>query len=231
MTTAVRTSDSCSSALLIAGCLKGDNMTRSQQGWYHADGDPPNTLRFWDGNSWAAETVPDPSAIPPPRPALPTPSLLQAPTTSQQHRSSPPAKPWIKWIGLAPFGLIGIAILFSAVFGDSGSRPTTPSPAPAQATPTSLSEVERVRLSLRDRGVVDLLDDADLTIMAAAACVMAETSDTVEDFSSLIIQSYVGLDADTRAIVTVEDMAAIAGVQVLIYCPRQAERLGIGSVD
>ncbi len=27
-------------------------------GWYHAEGDPPNTQRYWDGNSWQGDPQP-----------------------------------------------------------------------------------------------------------------------------------------------------------------------------
>lgn len=30
-------------------------------GWYHADGDPPHTVRFWNGQEWEGEPRPAPS--------------------------------------------------------------------------------------------------------------------------------------------------------------------------
>jgi len=43
-------------------------------GWYYADGDAPNTVRYWDGTTWIGEAVPaaqpDPVAVAP-RPVLP----------------------------------------------------------------------------------------------------------------------------------------------------------------
>jgi uncharacterized RDD family membrane protein YckC len=32
-----------------------------QPGWYHADGDPPDTVRYWDGVEWADEVRPAPA--------------------------------------------------------------------------------------------------------------------------------------------------------------------------
>ncbi len=40
-------------------------------GWYHAQGDPPGTVRYWDGNLWQSEPVPAPAAYPPPPPGSP----------------------------------------------------------------------------------------------------------------------------------------------------------------
>lgn len=40
-------------------------MTSSQQpGWYHADGDPPGTHRYWDGSTWIGEPQPMAPASP-----------------------------------------------------------------------------------------------------------------------------------------------------------------------
>ena len=33
-------------------------------GYYHADGDPEQTVRYWDGTKWAGEPMPSPSASP-----------------------------------------------------------------------------------------------------------------------------------------------------------------------
>lgn len=33
---------------------------RSAPGWYHGSGDPPNTVRYWDGAAWTTEAVPPP---------------------------------------------------------------------------------------------------------------------------------------------------------------------------
>jgi len=37
----------------------GDEMTdQTQPGWYHAQGDPPGTHRYWDGASWQGDPQP-----------------------------------------------------------------------------------------------------------------------------------------------------------------------------
>lgn len=30
-------------------------MSQTQPGWYYADGDPPGTMRYWDGTQWVGE--------------------------------------------------------------------------------------------------------------------------------------------------------------------------------
>ena len=30
-------------------------MSQTEPGWYHADGDPPGTMRYWDGAQWVGE--------------------------------------------------------------------------------------------------------------------------------------------------------------------------------
>lgn len=47
-------------------------------GWYHAEGDAPGTVRWWDGSQWVGDPVPDTTALNPPsdvpsRAAAPTP--------------------------------------------------------------------------------------------------------------------------------------------------------------
>lgn len=41
-------------------------------GWYHADGDPPGTHRYWDGSQWTTDA--QPVAEPGPAPQAPTPA-------------------------------------------------------------------------------------------------------------------------------------------------------------
>ena len=42
-------------------------------GHYPAEGDPPNTLRYWDGEQWVGDPIPaPPSATPPPQPGAAT---------------------------------------------------------------------------------------------------------------------------------------------------------------
>ena len=37
-----------------------------QPGHYYAEGDPPDTVRYWDGTQWVGDPQPAPSAAPPP---------------------------------------------------------------------------------------------------------------------------------------------------------------------
>lgn len=48
------------------GAARLATLARMQQppGWYHAQGDPPGTQRWWDGELWQGEPVPSPSAGP-----------------------------------------------------------------------------------------------------------------------------------------------------------------------
>jgi len=43
-------------------------------GWYHAEGDPPNTERYWDGSAWTEGPRPigGMPSTPPPTPQMPT---------------------------------------------------------------------------------------------------------------------------------------------------------------
>jgi len=48
-------------------------------GWYHAQGDPPDTKRYWDGQAWQGEPqVMGAAPIPPPPGYAPTPNLADA---------------------------------------------------------------------------------------------------------------------------------------------------------
>lgn len=37
-------------------------MTYTEPGWYHGQGDPPGTVRWWDGEAWASDYVVQPGA-------------------------------------------------------------------------------------------------------------------------------------------------------------------------
>ncbi|MEL6984333.1 MAG: RDD family protein [Actinomycetota bacterium] len=44
-------------------------------GWYHAEGDPPGTNRYWDGTTWVGDPQPsNPQAAAPPQAAVPPPT-------------------------------------------------------------------------------------------------------------------------------------------------------------
>ena len=35
-------------------------MTNPEPGWYHGEGDPPDTVRWWDGSTWTTDPLPPP---------------------------------------------------------------------------------------------------------------------------------------------------------------------------
>lgn len=39
-------------------------MNQAPPGWYHAQGDPPNTQRYWDGNLWQGDPTPVTQQVP-----------------------------------------------------------------------------------------------------------------------------------------------------------------------
>ena len=45
---------------------KDGDMSTTEPGWYHVEGDPPRTQRFWDGDSWSDAPVPSPPGAPAP---------------------------------------------------------------------------------------------------------------------------------------------------------------------
>lgn len=47
-------------------------MSEMAAGWYHAEGDPPGTVRYWDGSLWRGEPQPSVSAQPAPPVGAPT---------------------------------------------------------------------------------------------------------------------------------------------------------------
>lgn len=73
-------------------------------GWYHAEGDPPNTERYWDGSAWQGEPQPvaaaPPSPHPPPAPAPPPPAGSPPPPAAAVP---PPGGPGPALTGTAPW--------------------------------------------------------------------------------------------------------------------------------
>lgn len=55
-------------------------------GWYHAQGDPPDTQRWWDGSAWVGGPQPVGAASP-------TPAATPVPTPPASVPSPPPAAP------------------------------------------------------------------------------------------------------------------------------------------
>ncbi len=88
-----------------------------QPGHYYAEGDPPDTVRYWDGNQWVGDPQPAPSAAPPSAAPPPPPSASANPTGGIRYAD----------LGVRFFAAlidIGIVIVLSFVlllvfFGDS----------------------------------------------------------------------------------------------------------------
>lgn len=63
-------------------------------GWYHGDGDPPDTQRYWNGSEWTSNALPipepfgktDPTA--PPAPTRPAPAASSEPTPPRDYPSA-----------------------------------------------------------------------------------------------------------------------------------------------
>ena len=100
-------------------------------GWYHAEGDPPGTSRYWDGSQWIGDPVqtgPAPAPAPQPDPygqAQPDPAA-QAPQTGQPGAVGPPPG-----ADYANTGFPGTGAAPPADFGTPGgftSQPTLASP-------------------------------------------------------------------------------------------------------
>lgn len=79
-------------------------MTSAQQpGWYHADGDPPGTHRYWDGSSWIGEPQ-----------SIGAPSGPGAATGLPPHVPGTLASPWQR-IGARLLDGVVLLLLFSAL--------------------------------------------------------------------------------------------------------------------
>lgn len=75
-------------------------------GWYQAEGDPPGTTRYWNGESWVGDYVVTPTA-----PA----SYGGSPGSSGPHNL---ASPWAR-IGARLIDLIVVLVLAAVVFGSA----------------------------------------------------------------------------------------------------------------
>lgn len=67
---------------------------QADAGWYHGEGDPAGTLRYWDGGQWVGE----PQF--PPQPAVQDPAPFQ-PGPSGNESWAPPPSPWTSQPGPA----------------------------------------------------------------------------------------------------------------------------------
>ena len=70
-------------------------------GWYHADGDPEGTHRYWDGNQWTTDAQPIAPATPPPPPTGGP--VNPASTAPPRTASNPIGWWWLGWIRMFDF--------------------------------------------------------------------------------------------------------------------------------
>lgn len=71
-------------------------MTSIGPGWYHAEGDPPDTVRYWDGELWRGDPQPSGGAAPPPpatAQAGAPPPLAGMGSVDDPHPGAMPASP------------------------------------------------------------------------------------------------------------------------------------------
>jgi uncharacterized RDD family membrane protein YckC len=102
-----------------------DTPSAQPPGWYHAQGDPPGTQRFWDGSQW--QGGPQPVAPPPPGGAA-GPGVVPAPGTAPASDLASPGQrigarliDWLLWVVITAV----ITLLFfdpdtAGGFGDNG---------------------------------------------------------------------------------------------------------------
>lgn len=103
-------------------------------GWYHAQGDPPGTERYWDGTAWtegprpagAAPTAPAASAAPSPSPTLGDPPPTIDSTTAMARSgvsasADTPVAPPSGFPGAPPSGLPPAGVAGFATYPESSS--------------------------------------------------------------------------------------------------------------
>lgn len=86
-------------------------------GWYHGEGDPPGTQRFWNGTEWVGEPVPQAAGGQPP-PAHPGPGLGAGPATNANTLArlfSNSGRINRATYGLTVLAAIGVSILLAIV--------------------------------------------------------------------------------------------------------------------
>ena len=78
-----------------------------EAGWYRAEGDPPDTQRYWDGDAWSGEPIPIPPTAPPSpaaRPAFERPADAAATASFEPSIYEPPVGSPELSIAQAPSG-------------------------------------------------------------------------------------------------------------------------------
>lgn len=100
----------------------GDTGDKAAAGWFHAEGDPPGTQRYWDGGAWQGE----PTSTPSPQP--PAPQTPPPPTASDripEHRSDAVirhAKTTFRWVNVVCVAITGLLFLIpNEAIGGGGS--------------------------------------------------------------------------------------------------------------
>ncbi|HEX7096580.1 MAG TPA: RDD family protein [Acidimicrobiales bacterium] len=85
-------------------------------GWYHAEGDPPGTQRFWDGRQWVGGPVP----------VQPPPGYRYGSRDVLPEIGRPLAEPWQRIVArlidsliVAMVAVVAVALLDPDLFGDT----------------------------------------------------------------------------------------------------------------
>ena len=91
-------------------------------GWYHAEGDPEGTHRYWDGERWTTDAQPVAPATPPPPPIggpIDTTSTIRPRTAS-----NPLGWWWLGWLRMFDFStrsrrreLVWFLVINTIIFG------------------------------------------------------------------------------------------------------------------
>lgn len=118
-------------------------------GWYAAEGDPPGTQRWWDGNQWVGEPQPIPSAAmpePAPMPEVTPPSIPDMPEIPEVGSPSS-TMPLLPGSGGVQDGVPSAATP-PAGMAPSGAFPGAPMPAPAGSMPGMYPESSKATLAL-----------------------------------------------------------------------------------
>ena len=118
-------------------------------GWYHAEGDPPNTERFWDGFAWTEGPRPigGSAGVAPPDDA---PTLISpdgTPPTGTPPAGTPPTDMPITGSGAGPPGstrAFRVSMTRRQQARTQRVRPISPEPLPAGSPPVSHLRVHRL---------------------------------------------------------------------------------------
>lgn len=149
-------------------------------GWFHAQGDPHGTQRYWDGNAWVGGPQPVPMAPtppPPPAPAVPPPPGPAAPNPAgtMPYGSAPGFEPpkkrsvW-KWV-------VGVIAGFVLVVGGCSYLVLRAATGPINAGNDFLAELQAG-------------DTAGAWALSDPACFEAEGIAALDVFAGARIEGY-----------------------------------------